>query len=134
MTRALNLLTFDEIAALHYGDRLAFDEELRNTVYRYAAHGFVDEQLVDALKRAKAGAAPPHLTSLRQSSLALVNSRRRGAQRMENPWIQPRGQNIAASAGQVSHTGRPRVSPRSDERSAFWRARATRRLNPGIST
>lgn len=57
VTGPLNLLTFDQIASLHYRERLAFDEEVRNSDHRYAAHGFVDEQMVDALKRAIAGAA-----------------------------------------------------------------------------
>ena len=43
----LNLLTFDQIAALHYRERLVFDEELRNTDHRYAAYGFIDDQLID---------------------------------------------------------------------------------------
>jgi integrase len=53
----LNLLTFDQIAALHYRERLVFDEELRNSDHRYAAYGYIDDQLVEALRRAISGAA-----------------------------------------------------------------------------
>jgi integrase len=52
----LDILTFDQIAHLHYRERLEFDDELRNSDHRHAA-GFVDEQLIDALKRAVIGTA-----------------------------------------------------------------------------
>lgn len=52
----LDILTFDQIAHLHYRERLLFDDELRNTDHRHAA-GFVDPHLVDDLKRAVIGAA-----------------------------------------------------------------------------
>jgi integrase len=49
-------ISIEEMARQHYAEQLALDEECRNADHRYAS-GFVDEQYVDALRRAVSGGA-----------------------------------------------------------------------------
>lgn len=51
------ILSPREMAQAHYGDQIAFDEELRDTDDRYATHGFVDENYVERLRQCINGAA-----------------------------------------------------------------------------
>lgn len=48
-------LRHDEITALNYREQNAFDESLRRADPRYASFGFVDEELVRALRDGMAG-------------------------------------------------------------------------------
>jgi hypothetical protein len=45
-----------QMASIHYSDQMRFDEELRNTEYRYAS-GFIDDEYVVLLKRCSSGAS-----------------------------------------------------------------------------
>lgn len=50
-------LSIREMAQIHYADQTAFDEELRNSDPRYAAHGFIDSDYVAQLEDCISGAA-----------------------------------------------------------------------------
>lgn len=49
-------LTPRQLAVDHYNAKMRSDDELRNADYRYAAHGFVDDDYVVALRGIIAGA------------------------------------------------------------------------------